>query len=71
MQQRSHALLSVPQGIGRTDPQIAMETAPAGFSVRLRVDVKVGRTWADWKWARYGLRKYAATHPCPDVPQAE
>jgi len=27
----------------------AMEAMPAGFSVPLKVDVKVGRTWAECK----------------------
>ena len=46
------SLLEVPSTIIEETRQIvveAMEAAPAGFSVPLKVEVKAGRTWADCK----------------------
>jgi len=45
-------LLEVPANLVEETCQIvknAMQAAPAGFTVPLKVDVKVGRTWADCK----------------------
>jgi DNA polymerase-1 len=45
-------LLNVPEGLVEETRQIvtaAMETAPTGFNVPLRVDIHTGRTWADYK----------------------
>ncbi len=45
-------LLEVPTALVEETRQIvkaAMETAPTGFSVPLKVKTKTGRTWADCK----------------------
>ncbi|MGO9109135.1 MAG: DNA polymerase [Thermoguttaceae bacterium] len=45
-------LLSVPEALVEETRQIvreAMETAPAGFTVPLKIEIKTGRTWAGCK----------------------
>ncbi len=49
---RDSVLLSVPtELVEETHPIVrdAMETAPADFTVPLKVEVKTGRTWAECK----------------------
>ena len=46
------ALLEVPAEMVDETSQVvrdAMETLPEGFTVPLKVDIKTGRTWADYK----------------------
>lgn len=45
-------LFEVPESLVEETSRIVrdtMETAPAGFTVPLKVDIKIGRTWSDCK----------------------
>jgi len=44
------AKLTPPVVETRPIVQQAMKNTPAGFAVPLKVDIKIGRTWADCKW---------------------